>query len=160
MYEGDGLRIRKAIQEDTRAIVELWKELMDFHKERDQHFTRSADGHKRFAEFVSGRMVHETSCVLVAEQQDEIIGYCLATISKYPPVYEYQEYGAIFDLAITEKYRRKGIGQALVEAALQWFSEQKIRRVEVRIATSNEVSTAFWKKIGFVPYLEVVYKEI
>ena len=160
MYKGDGLRIRKANQEDTRAIVELWKELMDFHKERNRHFTRSADGHKRFAEFISGRMVHEKSCVLVAEQRDEIVGYCLATISKYPPVYEHQEYGAIFDLALTENYRRKGIGQALVEAALQWFSEQEIHRVEVRVATSNEISTAFWKKIGFVPYLEVIYKEI
>ena len=160
MYEGDGLRIREAIQEDTRAIVELWKELMDFHKERDRHFTRSVDGHERFAEFVSGRIASETSCVLVAKQQNEIVGYCLATISKFPPVYEHQEYGAIFDLAVTENYRKKGIGQALVEAALQWFSEQEIHRVEVRVATSNEISTAFWKKIGFVPYLEVVYKEI
>ena len=154
------MRIRKATQEDTRAIVELWKELMGFHKERDRHFTRSADGHKRFAEFVSGRIAHKASSILVAEQQDAIVGYCLATISKYPPVFEYQEYGAIFDLAVTENYRRKGIGQALVEAALQWFSEQEIHRVEVRVATSNENSTAFWKKIGFVPYLEVVYKEI
>jgi ribosomal protein S18 acetylase RimI-like enzyme len=160
MYEGDGLRIRKATQEDTRAIVELWKEMMDFHRERDRHFTRSVDGHERFAEFVSGRIVSETSCVLVAEQQCEIVGYCLATLSKFPPVFEYQKYGAIFDLAVTENYRKKGIGQALVEAAVQWLSEQEIHRVEVRVATSNKVSIAFWKKIGFVPYLEVVYKEI
>jgi len=156
----DGFWIRKATQEDTETISELWNELMDFHKKWDRHFTRSADGHKRFAEFVSGRIVHETSCVLVAEQQDEIVGYCLAMISKYPPVYEHQEYGAIFDLAVTRKYRRKGIGQALVETALQWFSEQEISRVEVRVATLNEISTAFWKKMGFVPYFEVVYKEI
>lgn len=156
----EGFRIRNATQEDTGAIVELWKELMDFHKERDQYFIRSADGHERFTEFVSGRIASETSCVLVAEQQDEIAGYCLATISKYPPIYEYHEYGAIFDLAITEKYRRRGIGQALVEEVLRWFSEQGIHRIEARVATLNEVSTSFWKKMGFVPYLEVVYREI
>jgi len=156
----DGFRIRKATWEDTEAISELWKELMDFHKERDRRFTRSADGHKRFAEFISGRIAHETSCVLLAEQQDEIVGYCLATISKYPPVYEHQEYGAIFDLAVTENCRRKGIGQALAEAALQWFSEQDIHRVEVRVATLNKISTSFWKKMSFVPYIEIVYKEI
>jgi ribosomal protein S18 acetylase RimI-like enzyme len=156
----EGFRIRKATQDDTGAIVELWKELMDFHKERDRRFTRSADGHKRFTEFVSGRLAHEASCVLVAEQQDEVVGYCLAAISKYPPVYEHQEYGAIFDLAVTENCRRQGIGQALVETALQWFSEQEISRVEVRVATANKISTAFWKEMGFVPYLEVVYKEI
>jgi hypothetical protein len=81
----DGFRVRKATQEDTGAIAELWKELMDFHQERDPCFTRSVDGHERFAEFVSGRISSETSCVLVAEQQGEIVGYCLATISKFPP---------------------------------------------------------------------------
>ncbi len=159
MSEND-FRIRKAAQDDITAIAKLWEELLDFHKERDRHFTRSVDGHERFAEFVSGRIAHETSCVLVAEHQQEIVGYCLATISKYPPVYEHQEYGTIFDLAVTGTYQRQGIGQALVEEALGWFAEQHIRRVEVRVASSNERSTVFWKKMGFVPYIEIVYKDI
>jgi ribosomal protein S18 acetylase RimI-like enzyme len=156
----DRIKVRKAIQDDSKAISELWKELMDFHKEQDRHFTRSADGHERFAEFVSGRMVSKTSCVLVAEHQNEIVGYCLATISKYPPVYKHQEYGSIFDLAVTKMYRRKGIGQALIEEASKWFSERGIHRIEARVATSNEISTSFWKKMGFAPYIEIVYKEI
>ncbi len=156
----DGFRIRNATQEDTEAICALWKELMDFHKGRDRHFTRSADGHERYAEFISGRISSGTSCVLVAEQRDEIVGYCLASVSKFTPVYEHQEYGMIFDLAVTENCRRRGIGQALVEEVLRWFSEQNIHRVEVRVATSNEISMSFWKKMGFVPYIEIVYKEI
>jgi hypothetical protein len=27
-------------------------------------------------------------------------------------------------------------------------------RLEVRVATTNELSTAFWRKLGFEPYME------
>lgn len=157
---GNGFRIRAATPEDTGTITELWKELMDFHQERDSCFTRSANGHERFAEFVSGRILSETACVLVAEQQGRIVGYCLAAVSKFPPVFEHQEYGAISDLAVSAPWRRGGIGQALVAAALRWFAARAIHRIEVRVAISNEVSTAFWEKMGFAPYLEIMSQTI
>ena len=44
--------IRKAVDADVSSIVELWKELMDFHKERDKIFSRSAAGHESFADYL------------------------------------------------------------------------------------------------------------
>jgi ribosomal protein S18 acetylase RimI-like enzyme len=152
--------IRKAVQADIPAIVELWKEFMDFHKERDSFFSRSAIGHEKFAEFCTGQITNESSYVLVAESDDQVIGYCLATISKYPPVYNLVEYGQIMDLAITNKYRRSGIGKALVNAAQCWFSAHNVNRLEARVAVSNEISTAFWRKMGFMPYIETLCKKI
>lgn len=152
--------IRQAIPEDVTAIVDIWKEFMDFHAVRDRHFTRSTDGHERFADFISGRIVHEASCVLVAEQMEQVVGYCLAVISHYPPVFLYDTYGAISDLAVRASKRRQGIGQALVNHALAWFAAHDISRVELRVAISNEASMAFWRKMGFVPYVEMLYKEL
>jgi hypothetical protein len=37
--------IRQAKKKDLAAMVELWKEMMDFHKDRDRFFTRTATGH-------------------------------------------------------------------------------------------------------------------
>ena len=151
--------IRKAVPEDTPAIVEIWKEFMDFHARRDRHFTRSVDGHQRFADFISGRIVHDASCVVVAQRTEQVAGYCLAVISRYPPVFLYDTYGTISDLAVSAAYRRQGIGEALMEYACAWFAEREIARIELRIATTNEVSTAFWRKMGFSPYVEILYKE-
>ncbi len=151
--------IRKAVPEDTAAIVEIWKEFMDFHAQRDRHFTRSVDGPRRFADFISGRIVHNASCVVVAERADQVVGYCLAVVSRYPPVFRYNTYGTISDLAVNAAYRRQGIGEALVEYACTWFAECEIARIELRVATTNEVSTAFWRKMGFRPYVEILYKE-
>lgn len=150
------LFIRKSTEDDIAAIVDLWKEFMDFHAARDRHFARSEDGHERFAEFISGRLESKISCVLVAEQNQDIVGYCLAMVAKYPPVFLCQEYGSISDLAVTAKCRREGVGEALVQGILAWFAERNIQRIEVRVAVSNEVSTSFWRKMGFEPYLEIM----
>ena len=152
--------IRKAVGTDVPAIVELWKEMIDFHKERDQFFSRSATGHLAFAEFATDSISSDTACVFVAEVGKDVVGYCLAVVEKYPPVLEIQEYGLIRNMAVTRMYRRKGIGERLLKEVQSWCSGKGLRRLETRFATSNKLSAAFWAKMGFAPYLETVFMEI
>ncbi len=152
--------IRKAVADDLHAIGELWKEFMDFHKAGDSHFTRSADGHERFKEFITQHISSESACVWVAEKDGKVVGYCLAMLAKRPPVFGSLDYGAVFDLAVSGAYRRSGIGERLYLAAQTWFADHGIHRIEVAVALSNEVSRAFWKKMGFSPYLTKACKTI
>ena len=152
--------IRNATLDDLDVIATLWKEFMDFHKARDPHFTRSSDGHTNFADFIRKHISSEDSCVLVAESDSNVVAYCLATVANAPPVFEDTRYGSISDLAVTESCRRQGIGERMFTAARDWFKQRDIRRVEIRMALSNETSTNFWRKMGFEPYLETLVKEI
>jgi GNAT superfamily N-acetyltransferase len=152
--------IRQATQKDTQAMVELWKEMIDFHKELDRFFTRKSTGHQEWMKFITDHISKETSCVLVAECKGRIVGYSLAIISEYPPVLTIKRYGLFQDLAITADYRRCGIGESLFAEMLKWFREHGIERMEVRVSVRNELSTAFWRKMGFKPYIETLYLEI
>lgn len=152
--------IRQAVAEDLGAIGVLWLEYMDFHRQRDAHFTRSVDGHERFKEFISRHMTSATSCMLVAEQDGRIVGYCLAALVEYPPIFEQRTYGTIFNLAVTEHCRRTGIGEKMYAAVQAWFAERGVHRTEVRVAVTNEVSTAFWRKMGFEPYVMIVFRNV
>jgi ribosomal protein S18 acetylase RimI-like enzyme len=156
----DQVNIREAAVEDVPAIIELWKELMDFHKERDRLFSRSATGHESFADCITGHISSETSNLFVAEAGKDVVGYCLAIVERYPPVLEIQEYGLVRDLGVTEKYRHSGIGKRLLEEAQSWFSKKGVHRIEARVAKSNGLATDFWAKMGFTPYLETVFLEI
>jgi ribosomal protein S18 acetylase RimI-like enzyme len=71
-----------------------------------------------------------------------------------------QQYGNLAELAISGKYRRQGVGEQMVEAAMVWFAGQKVERIEVRVAVSNEISTSFWRKMGFSTYLETMSKPL
>lgn len=157
---GKKVIIREAAEKDISSIVELWKEFIDFNKERHQFFTRTATGHEKFAELVARNMSSDNSCVFVAEQNGEILGYCQVAISNYPPVYETRRYGSILDLAVTKKYRRMGIGERLFKAAREWFCNNNIHRIEVPVAISNEQAAAFWGEMGFSPYIETLCMEV
>jgi N-acetylglutamate synthase-like GNAT family acetyltransferase len=156
----DTIVIRKAVVKDVPSVLELWKELMDFHKELDRFFSRSATGHKQFAEFVTGHIKNENSCVIVAEHNGNLVGFCLATISKYPPVLKLKEYGEILGMAVSGKCRQRGIGARLLKALRQWFLKRGIKRIEVRFATANKVAERFWTKMGFQTYLKTASLKI
>jgi len=152
--------LRKATLQDIPVIVGLWKEMMDFHREHDRLFSRSTTGYEAFADFITGHILSETSCVFVAEAGTDIVGYCLAFVEKYPPVLEIKKYGLVQDLAVTKKHRRSGIGKRLLKETRSWFYEKGVHRIEARVAKTNKISTEFWGKMGFASYLETVFIEI
>ncbi|MCP4262956.1 MAG: GNAT family N-acetyltransferase [Planctomycetes bacterium] len=152
--------IRKAVAEDVSSFLELWKELLDFHKELDPFFSRSATGHERFAEYLIKNMQSEDSCVVVAVDGNDMVGYCMAAISKYPPVLEKEIYGEIDSIVVTEKYRRNKVGERLINEIRKWYCEKGINRIEARVSTYNKAAREFWAEMGFKPYLETVFMEI
>ena len=153
------INIRKAVKNDIPAMVELWKEMMDFHKECDRFFSRTATAHKGWVEFITTHISNNNSCVLVAERNGRIVGHCLAFTEKYPPVLKTKRYGLFQEIAVAANHRRCGVGERLYNRTLKWFRKHRIKRIEVRVSVRNELSTAFWRKMGFKPYLETLCLE-
>jgi len=106
------------------------------------------------------RIRDENWLVLVAVIDQQIVGYCLATIQEYPPVYIDTRYGYIQDIAVTEKYRRDGFGARLFGKALEWLTERGISRVQLDAAANNPISRGFWMKMGFRDFMIRMSKEI
>lgn len=153
------LKIRKATSADLPAIVKLWKDLMDFHCNLDPFFSRSQDGHENFLKWVEKEMESDSAELFVADSSGKILGYIKIEISNYPPVFELKKYGMISDAAVATKYRRKGIGEALYQQAMDWFENKGIERIELRVANVNPVAQGFWRKMGFIPYMTTMFKE-
>ena len=151
--------IRHATPEDIPVIVELWKEMMDFHKKRDLFFTRAVNGDEVFSQFVEKNINSETACVYVAIVGGTIVGYCQGMMEKHPPVLTETDYGQVLDFAVAADYRRAGIGDRLCRALQDWFVLKGVHRLEVRHSEFNEVASRFWAKMGFKPYLKTLYKE-
>jgi ribosomal protein S18 acetylase RimI-like enzyme len=153
------LKIRKATLADLPAVVELWKELMDFHSNLDSFFSRSLDGHESFRSWIEKELESDSAELFVAEFSGEVLGYIKIEISNYPPVFELKKFGVISDAAVAMEYRRNGIGEALFQHAMKWFKEKDIKRVELRVANVNNVALGFWKKMGFAPYMTTMCRQ-
>lgn len=154
------MKYRKAKKEDIPGMIDLWKEFIDFHKEKYPLYSRSDDGPENFGKYILMNINSNDSSVNVAESNGEIVAYILAIIQNYPPVFKIKKYGLISDLAVNSRYRRSGIGMNLLQIVKDWFVKKGMSRIEIEVAAANEISTSFWSKMGFKTYKEVRYFDL
>jgi len=152
--------IRPATRRDIPGIVRLWEELMDYHRAIDPFYTRARNGADLFRRFAEQNIDDDAACVLVAVEEDGIVGYCQGLLDHHPPALAEPEYGQILDFMVTASQRHTGIGSQMFETLREWFRKQGIRRIEVRHSTFNKAAGQFWPKMGFRPYLQTLFMEL
>lgn len=148
------IKIKKASRKDVENIKSLWCEFIDFHERFDNYYKRSENGTDVFSQFALKQINDRDSLVLIAQMDEETCGYSIARIENRPPVFVETRFGMIYDFAVSEKYRRNGIGEKLYNAVTEWFKKKNVDRVELNVATSNPISMKFWTKLGLKPYYE------
>jgi ribosomal protein S18 acetylase RimI-like enzyme len=83
---------------------------------------------------------------VVALVGGQVVGWCdIIPIGR--PVYAH---GGVLGMGIVEEHRGKGIGEALMRAALRQARERGLLRVELTVRSDNERAIALYRKIGFV----------
>ena len=67
--------------------------------------------------------------------------------------------GAIQNVAVLPEYRKRGIGQALVQRALQGFQNAGVKRVTLEATSDNLPAINLYDRIGFTTF-RVYFREI
>lgn len=146
--------VRPALLNDLDQVTELWACLASMHTPLDSTFSWTEDSLVRYREFAEERLTDPLARLLVAELQGEVVGFLLAVIASYPPVFTIGKYGSIYDVFVAEDCRGLGVGEQLVEDVLTWFRGHGLTRAELRVHVANEVGRRFWDRMGFTPFLE------
>lgn len=144
------VRVRPAHHADLRAILDLWRELIAFHKtigETDMRLGSAvtADGREFFEEHIGKR---DRLC-LIAEDGGTAIGFLVGTLRRRSPAFGGWRYGHIYDLYVQDSRRGRGVGTALVLEAFRWFRRHRARRVQLQVRARNTLGIDFWKGLGF-----------
>ncbi len=66
----------------------------------------------------------------------------------------------IDQIAVLSQYRRTGAGKLLMEQAEKFAKENSINRIALDHWTSNVIAAAYFKKNGYNPYEEKLFKVI
>jgi phosphinothricin acetyltransferase len=148
------MQIRQASLDDLDAIEFLWREMMDFHIAIDDYFTLIPEAETNHRTYMTDLLQDESKRVFVADDAGNILGYLVAEVNTYPPIFVHKNYGHIGAISVSDSARRQGLGRKLLEAALDWFREQNLRRVECGVAVNNPVSQGFWEAMGFRGIIE------
>jgi diamine N-acetyltransferase len=129
--------------DDTR---ELWAQLNLHHKERSPCFksyyaamTYPKRKAMLLAKAARGEMRVE---VAVDTETNQRVGYCISSLDA-------EKTGEVESIYVSEKYRGRGIGDALIKSALSWMQQRDAAKKTVIVAAGNEQAFTFYERYGF-----------
>ena len=146
----DDIVIRSARISDCDVIGDLWEQLVLFHRELDESLPIAVeDGGKLYADRIIDRLNDTQTRVLVADYNGRVVGFVLGVIiDLVPEMFIQQTGGFLADIYVHDDYRRRGIGQKLVNELLEWYRSKGVSYLELYVATKNNNAREFWDAIG------------
>jgi len=145
--------IRRAAPGDASALGRLGAALMRTHYAFDaRRFLAPEEGVEAgYAGFLQAQAKDDESLVLVAEQDGTVVGYVYAAIEPLSWKDLRDECGYVHDLLVTEAARGAGVGEALLNRAIEWLRERGMPRVVLGTAARNETARRLFERRGFRP---------
>lgn len=145
--------IRRADAHDVPELGALGTALMRTHYAFDaQRFLDPGGGDDEgYARFLGSQLHDDAAVVLVAVRQRRVVGYVYAAIEPLSWKDLRDECGFVHDLLVTDAARGGGIGEALLDAAIEWLREQGMPRVVLGTAAQNETAQRLFRRRGFRP---------
>jgi GNAT superfamily N-acetyltransferase len=148
--------VREARMADYDAMVALFDELDEFHRQARPDFFRRFDGPARTREQIAHWLAGPGSTVLVAEDECEVVG--LAVLLTRPPS---AFVGAVprrvielDNLVVRADRRGRSIGHRLLRAMMRWARGQGVTHVEVAVHAFNRDARRFYESFGFTPSID------
>jgi RimJ/RimL family protein N-acetyltransferase len=89
---------------------------------------------------------YPNAAVFVAEDEGHIVGRLSIARDQHPASRHVADLGLM--VAIT--HRRRGIGKALLEAAVKWGQDSGVRKLELHVFPWNDAAIALYERFGFV----------
>ncbi len=144
------LRVHPAKPEDLPQLLRLWRELIGFDEALGgQDFRLSAGAPEQWEKHLRSFVGRRARLGFVAEVAGKPVGFLLASLEQPAGIFMERRYGHISAVYVQESLRGKGVGGALVAAALGWFGDRRVSRVRVTTDSKNALGVEFWKKLGF-----------
>jgi RimJ/RimL family protein N-acetyltransferase len=89
---------------------------------------------------------YPNAAVYVAEEGGHIVGRLSVARDQHPASRHVADLG----LMVAAEHRRRGVGTALLEAAVEWARQAGVRKLELHVFPWNKGAIALYDRFGFV----------
>jgi GNAT superfamily N-acetyltransferase len=137
--------VRAAREEDIPRILELYQQLAATNAEAERKRTLSLEHYRRAFREIGGYTGQE---LLVAKGAGEVIGSLVLVI--VPNLsHGARPWAVIENVIVDERYRRRGVGQLLMEYAVNRAREEDCCRIGLDSDKIRGEAHQFYKAMGF-----------
>jgi len=142
------ITVRDARPEDMPALLVMWDELRELGRGIERVTpTPDADALLERLDLVDS---DPQSRALVAVLDDEVAGVVLLTATAYAPLFDQRAVHAHY-LHVREGYRKRGVGRALLAAAVAFADETGAEHVVTSVLPQMRDTQRFYARLGFGP---------
>jgi RimJ/RimL family protein N-acetyltransferase len=145
MSKATRFKVRRADESDSAAIIELRRALMtetSFMLLEPGEFQESAEEEAKRI----GRLNARDNCLMLLAEEDS---HPIGTLTAYGGETRRMRHRATLAVGVAKAHWGKGVATALLEYALRWSREMRLRRIELTVHTTNERAIAAYKRCGF-----------
>ena len=155
-------RVREAARDDYKALCRLFAQVDALHVKALPEVFQNAKGPARSEEFIRNILEDENAALFVAENGDDIVGLVHIDIRMAPEIRIMvpRRYACISDVIVREGFRRRGIGESLVERAQNWARDKGVTIVELNVYEFNRAAIAFYEKLGYTAASRKMWKKL
>jgi RimJ/RimL family protein N-acetyltransferase len=144
--------IRPATPEDVPAVLPMVAKLAALHESWDPaKFGYRDHPEEMYRGWLRTRATDPRSVFLVAQREDRIVGFLIATVESEIPIYRLKEFGFIHDIWVEPEYRNEGVARQLVMLAIERFRAIGVKQVRADTATANEPARGLMRACGMRP---------
>ena len=141
--------IRKFRKEDLSQVLELCREIRQYHIDLlGGYFTKQDDNFEQTDYLES--LKNDKIVALVAENNNEIIGYSLGEF-KEAPYLENPNFAHIINFGVRRDQRGQGVGKQLMDAFFKLCQEKEIKEIRLGVYNQNISAYKFYENYGFRP---------
>jgi GNAT superfamily N-acetyltransferase len=151
--------IRSWNRDDLANIQKVWLQYCRDVARADMQLRPNADA--ALKQWLTLRFRQGSSMGFVAESNGQFAGFLIGRIDDWesvPPVIEPRRIGIIDAVYVEDGFRRKGIGQQLIDRAIEAMRTADAIAVETIYDAWNEASTKAWHRAGFAPWMVHAYR--
>ena len=140
----NGFVVRPADPGDAAALVDLGRRIGS----EPEGWLISTSGWRSISEerrYLKAVRRYEHAAVFVAEAPEGIIGRLSVARDTHPASFHVADLG----LMVAAEYRRRGVGRALLEQAVEWARSSGVHKLELHVFPHNEPAIALYELFGF-----------
>jgi GNAT superfamily N-acetyltransferase len=141
--------VREASVDDTPALLAMWSELRAMGG-RIERLMPGPDTEALQARLEWVRDDPSSRALVAVVDDDEVAGMTLLTESPYAPLFEQRAVHAHY-LHVRDGFRRRGVGKALLAAAVAFAEEVGAEHVMTSVLPQMRETQRFYARLGFSP---------
>lgn len=143
-----GVAVREAGPEDVPALMAMWDELREMAGRLDRVVPVPSEDSVR--QRLHRLMDNPNTRALVAVVDGEVAGMAVLTATAYAPLFEQRAVHADY-LHVRDGFRRRGVGKALLAAAVSFAEEAGVEHVMTSVLPQMRETQRFYARLGFSP---------